>query len=88
MKELYPLPRLKKQIEEQAVYRVELGGGGWLEALPGKNPDKIRSEHPTIVCMDEAAFNPNGAEAYRTHYRPGRRSCWRSVRRIPGGFLI
>lgn len=64
LKRLYPLPRLKKVVEEQAVYRVDLGGGGWLEALPGKNPDKIRSEHPTIVCMDEAAFNPNGAEAY------------------------
>jgi len=64
LKELYPLPRLKKTVEDQAVYRFELGGGGWFEALPGKNPDKIRSEHPTIVVMDECAFNPNGAEAY------------------------
>jgi len=38
--------------------------GSWLEALPGKNPDKIRSEHPTIIFMDEAAFNEHGAEAY------------------------
>jgi hypothetical protein len=64
LKDLYPLPRLRKNVEDQAVYRFELGGGGWFEALPGKNPDRIRSEHPTIVCMDEAAFNPNGAEAY------------------------
>jgi hypothetical protein len=64
LRESYPLPRKKKTVEDQAVYRFELGGGGWFEALPGKNPDKIRSEHPTIVCMDECAFNPNGAEAY------------------------
>jgi phage FluMu gp28-like protein len=63
LKALYPLPR-KKRLEDQAVYRLELGGGGWLEALPGKNPDKIRSEHPSLIFMDEAAFNENGAEAY------------------------
>lgn len=64
LKDLYPLPRKKQRPDEQAVYRFELGGGGWLEALPGKNPDKIRSEHPTIVVMDEAAFNEHGIEAY------------------------
>jgi phage FluMu gp28-like protein len=63
-KALYTLPRKKKAIDDQAVYRFELASGGWLEALPGKNPDKIRSEHPTIVFMDECAFNENGAEAY------------------------
>jgi hypothetical protein len=63
LKDLYPLPRKKKQIDDQAVYRFEFGGG-WLEALPGKNPDRIRSEHPTIVFMDEAAFNEHGLEAY------------------------
>jgi len=64
LKKLYPLPRKKSRIDDQAVYRFELGGGSWLEALPGKNPDRIRSEHPTIVAMDEAAFNENGGEAY------------------------
>jgi phage FluMu gp28-like protein len=64
LKALYPLPRKKKAIDDQAVYRFELASGSWLEALPGKNPDKIRSEHPTIVFMDECAFNENGAEAY------------------------
>ena len=64
LKELYPLPRKKSRVEDQAAYRFELGGGGWLEALPGKNPNKIRSEHPTIVFMDEAAFNEHGHEAY------------------------
>jgi phage FluMu gp28-like protein len=64
LKTLYPLPRKKKAIDDQAVYRFELAAGGWLEALPGKNPDKIRSEHPTLVFMDEIAFNERGAEAY------------------------
>lgn len=64
LKEIYPLPRMKKRVDQQSVYRFELGSGSWLEALPGKNPDKIRSEHPTIVCMDEVAFNPLASEAY------------------------
>ena len=45
-------------------YRMELKDGGWLEALPGKDPDKIRSQHPTIVVMDEPCFNEQGAEAF------------------------
>lgn len=61
LKAVFPLARPK---ERQAKYRMELKGGGWLEALPGHNPDKIRSQHPTIVMMDEAAFNEEGAEAY------------------------
>lgn len=28
LKELYPLPRKKKRVDDQAVYRFELGGGG------------------------------------------------------------
>lgn len=61
LKNLYPLDRPRNR---QAKYRVELKHGGWLEALPGKDPDKIRSAHPTIVMMDEACFNEEGAEAY------------------------
>jgi hypothetical protein len=61
LKELYPLD---KPLEQQPVYSFNFGNGGSLMALPGKNPDKIRSEHPTIVMMDEAAFNEHGAEAY------------------------
>lgn len=64
LKEIYPLPRKKKRVEDQSVFRFELGSGSWLEALPGMNPDKIRSEHPTIVCMDEVAFNRMASQAY------------------------
>jgi hypothetical protein len=34
------------------------------EPVLGKDPNKIRSEHPTVVVMDEAAFIEQGAEAY------------------------
>jgi hypothetical protein len=61
LKELWPLDRPRAR---QAKYRMELRDGGWLEALPGKDPDKIRSAHPTIVTMDEACFNEQGAEAF------------------------
>ena len=61
LKVLFPLDRPK---ERQAKYRMDLKAGGWLEALPGHDPDKIRSQHPTIIMMDEACFNEYGAEAY------------------------
>ena len=49
LKKIYPPA---KPLDQQAVFRFELEDGGWLQALPGKNPDKIRSEHPTIVMVD------------------------------------
>ena len=33
-------------------------------ALPGKDPDKIRGEHPSILLLDEACFIENGGEAF------------------------
>jgi len=60
-KKVYPLT---KGVDLQPVYSFHFAGGGQLMALPGKNPDKIRSEHPAIVMMDEIAFNEHGAEAY------------------------
>lgn len=61
LKQLYSL---RKALNQQAAYSFQFADDGVLEALPGKNPDKIRSEHPTIVFMDEAAFNEHGLEAY------------------------
>lgn len=57
---LYPVlrPRMK-----QSYDKLELADGGMCLALPGKDPNKIRSEHPTIVVMDEANFIENGGEA-------------------------
>lgn len=61
LKELYPL---KKPLNQQAVYSFQFADGGLLDALPGKNPDKIRSEHPALVFMDECCFNEQGDAAY------------------------
>lgn len=61
MKALYPLDRSR---DRQTYKRLELKDGGVLQALPGKDPDKIRSEHPSIVIMDEACFIENGGEAF------------------------
>jgi hypothetical protein len=49
---------------KQAYNRMEFKSGGWLLALPGKDPNKIRSEHPTILMMDEACFIERGGEAF------------------------
>ena len=60
LRSLYPVlrPRMK-----QSYDKLELADGGMCLALPGKDPNKIRSEHPTIVVMDEANFIENGGEA-------------------------
>ncbi len=56
---------LKRPRERQAHNQLEWAEGGKLLALTAgaENPDKIRSEHPTILFMDEACFIENGAEA-------------------------
>ena len=61
LKRIFPLERPR---DRQSYKQLELKEGGLLVALPGKDPDKIRSEHPTLLVMDEAAFIENGAEAY------------------------
>jgi hypothetical protein len=60
-KSIFPL---KAPLDRQAYNRLDLKEGGTLIALPGKDPDRIRSEHPTIVILDEAAFIENGAESF------------------------
>ena len=61
MKALYPLDRPRNR---QNYRSMELADGGILLALPGKDPNKIRSEHPTILVMDECCFIENGGEAF------------------------
>ena len=51
-----------RPLERQSYNQLELKDGGILIALPGKDPDRIRSEHPTIVIVDEAAFMENEGE--------------------------
>ena len=61
LKQIFPLER---PLDRQSYNRLELKDGGILIALPGKDPDRIRSEHPTIVIIDEAAFIANGGESF------------------------
>jgi hypothetical protein len=50
--------------ERQSFDVLEFASGAKCSALPGKDPDKIRSLHPARLIMDEAAFIENGAEAF------------------------
>jgi hypothetical protein len=61
LKGIYPLtrPRIRQSFD-----KMEFAGGGSLLALPGKDPSKIRGEHPSIVIMDECCFIENGGEAF------------------------
>lgn len=61
LKQMFALDRTR---DRQAYNRMELRNGSWLLSLPGKDPDKIRSEHPSILMMDEACFIEHGGEAY------------------------
>jgi hypothetical protein len=60
-RELWPL---KRPMDRQNTTTLEFADGGKLIALPGKDPDKIRSEHPSILVVDEACFIDNGGEAF------------------------
>lgn len=61
LQKLFPVPRPRKA---QSFDKLELSDGGLLIALPGKDPDKIRSEHPSLVVFDEACFIEYGGEAF------------------------
>ena len=60
LKERWPLT---KQLDRQPQESMQLANGSRLVAIPG-NPDKIRSEHPTIVVLDEAAIITEGEQSY------------------------
>ena len=61
LKEAWPLDRPR---ERQSYTSMELANDSVLVALPGKDPDRIRKEHPTIVLFDEAAIIERFAESY------------------------
>ncbi len=54
---------LKKELHTQPHWRLDLANGSWCTGIPG-NPDKIRSEHPSIVVLDEAAHIEQGEQSY------------------------
>ncbi len=56
---------LKKPLEKMAFDRLDVANGSWFLAIPG-DPNKIRSQHPTIILLDEAAFIEKGEESFNT----------------------
>jgi len=60
LKQLWPIDRPR---DKQAYNIMEFKNGSRGVALPGKNPDKIRGYHPTIVFFDEAADHEKFGEA-------------------------
>jgi hypothetical protein len=55
--------RLAKPIEKQPYNEFRLANDSRLLGIPG-DPDKIRSEHPTVVILDEAAHISEGERSY------------------------
>lgn len=56
--------KLAKPLPKQPYNRLDMANNSWFLGIPGQNPDKIRSFHPTIVAIDEAAFVERYEEAY------------------------
>jgi hypothetical protein len=63
LKERWKIDRGKQNPWHQAAESFHLDNNSWCLAIPG-NPDRIRSEHPTIVVLDEAAHILCGEESY------------------------
>jgi len=54
---------LERPLDRQALTELKAANGSRWVAIPG-DPDKVRSEHPTIYVQDEAAIIPHGEESY------------------------
>ena len=52
-----------KPVDKQAQHEFQLANGSKMMAIP-RNPDDIRSAHPTIVVLDEAAFLAEAEASY------------------------
>lgn len=55
--------KLARPIEKQSYNYFELANGSWAIGIPG-DPNKMRSKHPSIIFLDEAAFMARGMETY------------------------
>src|ERR1043166_233874 len=49
LKDIYPVLRPRKN---QSYDKLEFAGGGTIIGLPGKDPDVMRSSHPSILVLD------------------------------------
>jgi hypothetical protein len=48
---------------EQPYNTFSMANGSWVKGIPG-NPDKVRSDHPTIIILDEAAHMTRGESSF------------------------
>ena len=55
--------KLEKPLEKQPYNKLLIGNDSKIIGIPG-DPGKLRSEHPTIVVLDEAAHITEGEESY------------------------
>ena len=55
--------RLEKELDKQPDHELTTASGSSIVAITG-DPNKIRSNHPTIVILDEAAFMDRGEESF------------------------
>lgn len=60
LKDRWPLA---KSLDRQPQHMLQMANKSRIVAIPG-DPDKIRSEHPTIVVLDEAAIITEGEKSY------------------------
>jgi hypothetical protein len=60
LKQIWPLSRPRSK---QRYNVLELANHSSSEALPGKDPDKIRAEHPDLLIFDEAELIEKFGEA-------------------------
>lgn len=55
--------KLAKDLDKQPYDRLEMANGSTFLGIPGKNPDRIRSLHPTIYVQDESAIIARGEDS-------------------------
>lgn len=60
-KKMWPL---RRRLELQSIYELELANNSESISLPGKDPGKIRSKHPTYVMLDEACEMERFGESF------------------------
>jgi hypothetical protein len=77
---------LARPMNQQAEIICEWENHSWVKAITG-NPNKIRSEHPTIVCFDEAAFMDEFDECFNVAAGAKPLHVWAISSAAPGPFF-
>lgn len=77
--------KVNKAPDDQAYNYFELANGSWCLGIPGQ-PDKIRSQHPTIYVLDEAAHVEKGEELWNIALAARPLHAWALSSAKPGWF--